>query len=224
MSRAPLRSLARAAAASYPHRDRFARHYAYGKLTRDPVFAYLLRERLIPPDARVLDLGCGQGLLAALLHAARTPPASLTGIDLEPRDIERAKAIGIRWGSFLVGDIRRCELPRSDLVMLLDVLHYLDFEAQDAVLGRVAQALSPRGVLLLRVADASGSLRFHCTTWVDRLAVRLRGRPLPRLWCRTLAEWRGGLARRGFRVAAVPMSAGTLFANVLLVASYDEAA
>jgi hypothetical protein len=41
--------------------------FARGKLGGDPVFAGLLQRGLNPPDARVLDIGCGRGLLAALL-------------------------------------------------------------------------------------------------------------------------------------------------------------
>jgi hypothetical protein len=38
-----------------------------------------------------------------------------------------------------------------------------------------------------------------------------------------VADWRKQLERMGFDVETVPMSTGTLFANVLLVARYDEA-
>jgi hypothetical protein len=90
------------------------------------------------------------------------------------------------------------------------------------VLERVRTALTPRGVLILRVGDQSGSLRFRFTLFIDRLSTRLRGVSLPRLWCRTGAAWRAELERLGFRVDAAPMSAGTPFANMLLVARYDS--
>ena len=49
------RALAKEAAARYPARDRYARHFAYGKLTGDPVFAHLLRGGLVPGGAHLLD-------------------------------------------------------------------------------------------------------------------------------------------------------------------------
>jgi SAM-dependent methyltransferase len=243
------RSLARDAAASYPPRDRFARHFAYGKLTRDPAFAHLLRASLVPQNARLLDLGCGQGLVAALLHAARArhvrderpagwpePPslASYTGVELLARDVARGRAMAEHWApgqamraeagatTFVEGDIRTIDIPASDAVVILDVLHYLDYDAQAKVLERVRAALTPRGVLILRVSDESGTLRFRLTLLLDRLSTRLRGVSLPRLWCRPAAAWRAELERLGFRVEAAPMSAGTPFANVLLVARYDS--
>ena len=237
MSREFFRSLARETAAGYPARDRVARHFAYGKLTGDPVFAHLLRAGLIPDRSRLLDLGCGQALLAALLFAARAryargdwpagwpaPPelAGFTGVDLRPLDVERARAAMPRAdAAFVTSDIRTAEFPPADVVVILDVLHYIDYPEQLEVLRRARAALSPRGTLVMRVGDRSDTLRFRYTVLVDRLSIALRGSRLPRVWCRPVAEWRAELERLGFTVRAEPMSEGTAFANVLLVASYD---
>ena len=45
-----------------------------------------------------------------------------------------------------------------------------------------------------------------------------RGHGVPTLHCRPASEWIATLRRLGFSVEAMPMSAGTPFANVLLVA------
>lgn len=238
------RTLAREAAAAYPPRERFARHFAYGKLSADPAFAHLLRAQRVPARARLLDIGCGQGLLCALLLAAQArhargqwdagwpaPPAlaRYTGIDLMATDVERARAMAAHWTAgaqparnFVVGDMRDTEFPHSDIAVILDVLHYVAYDAQEAVLQRVRAALAPGGTLLMRVGDEAPTLRFRYTVLIDRLVMAARGHRLPRLWCRPVAAWRDLLQRMGFAVEVVPMSAGTLFANVLLVARYDE--
>jgi SAM-dependent methyltransferase len=221
LSDAQFRALARLVAARYPANDRFARHFAQGKLTGDPVFSHLVSQRLVPPGVRVLDLGCGQGLLALLLEAAGTPAASYHGIDLRPHDIERARAAApnARWA---VGDVRTETFPASDVAVILDVLHYLEPGEQRDVLTRVRDALAGGGVLLLRVADANGSLRFRYTLWVDRVVTGLRGGGWPRLHPRPVGEWRALLEELGFSVATQAMSAGTAFENVLCVARYDD--
>jgi SAM-dependent methyltransferase len=229
------RTLAKDAAARYPAGDSWARRFAFGKLTRDPAFRHLISRGLIPAGAHVLDLGCGQGLLAALLAAARGPrangawpadwapapqPAALRGIDLMPRNIERAAHANGGGAQFTCGDIRAADFGSADVVVVLDVLHYIDYVAQQDVLRRVRSALGSGGVLLLRVGDESQSLRFKYTVWVDRAVMALRGHRLERLYCKPLAQWVNQLGELGFDVEAVPMSAGTPFANVLLVARY----
>jgi SAM-dependent methyltransferase len=226
VSDAPFRSLARAASALYPARERFARRFAYGKLKGDPVFAHILHEALIPKAARILDLGSGQGLLAALLIAARVEPPSYVGIELMAPDVARARAAcetepGQRF-HFIEGDIRTVEFPHSDAVVILDVLHYIDYAEQADVLQRVRAALSGGGVLLLRVGDEAPSLRFRYTVFIDRLVMALRGHTLSRLYCRPLKRWIAELEKLGFRVESRPMSQGTAFANVLLVARYHS--
>ena len=245
MSDTFFRTLAREAASAYPPGERFARHFGFGKLMGDPAFAHLLREGLIPDGSRLLDIGCGQGLLCSLLLAAHarhargewsadwpTPPAMerYTGIDLMQSDIGRARSMALHWQgkheewpahNFITGDMRDTEYPHVDVAVILDVLHYVSYEAQVAVLERVRAALAPQGLLLLRVADEAPTLRFRYTVLIDRLVMAARGHRLPRLWCRPVSAWRDELVRLGFRVDPVPMSAGTPFANVLLVARYD---
>ena len=220
MTEASFGALAREAAARYPANDRFARHFAHGKLTGDPVFAYILAQQLIPAGARLLDLGCGQGLLAALLDVRGPRPGGFHGIDLRAKDIARARA-AMPWARWVEGDIRSSEFSACDVVVILDVLHYVGPEEQRRVLERARDALAGGGTLLVRVAGADRSVRFRFTLFTDRVATVLRGGGWPRLHPRTLAEWRALLEGLGFRVRTEPMSHGTPFANVLCVARYD---
>ncbi|MDM0013213.1 class I SAM-dependent methyltransferase [Variovorax sp. J22P168] len=225
------------ASAPYRQAGRFAWHFARGKLGRDPVFRGLVGRGLIGADRRrVVDIGCGQGLFASLLvtlhamHARGAWPASwdatpaltrYTGIELMPRDVARAEtSIGHLQPKpeFICADMCTAELPPCDLVVILDVLHYVDLQAQEAVLRRVRDSLQPGGRLLLRVGDASSRRGFAISQWVDRTVTRVRGHRVSPTWGRTLQEWTQLLERLGFSVRNIPMSAGTPFANVLLVA------
>lgn len=215
--------LVEAASAPYRAAGRFAWHFARGKLGADPVFPYLLQARLIPENARLLDLGCGQGLLAALLAAAGTPRlAGYRGIELMVRDVARAhRALGAQCG-VRQGDIRSAEFGAADAVVILDVLHYMSLAEQDAVLGRVRAALPAGGVLLLRVGDAAAGLPFRLSNWVDWTVAFVRGHGATRFHCRSVAQWRSALEALGFAVQAEPMSRGTPFANVLLSARLPQ--
>lgn len=242
-ARSAWQDLLRDATQPYRQAGRFAWHFARGKLGRDPVFRALLERGWLSPTGasptRVLDIGCGQGLLASLLaacaqHGARWPAAwgaapralQYTGIDLMPRDIARAeRALGSVPGQhrFICDDMCRAVLPPSDLVVILDVLHYVDHAAQADVLARVRQSLGTQGRLLLRVGDMRDHWRFAVSQWVDRTVTRVRGHQVAPTWGRTLPQWQALLTELGFSVQPVNMSQGTPFANVLLVCEVSGA-
>jgi len=210
-------ALVEAASARYRPAGKTAWHVARGKLRWDPVFRRLAEGDLIPRGARVLDLGCGRGLLGALLAALAAPgPAAYCGVELQPADAERARAALGAGSTIRLGDIRTAPFGKADVVVLLDVLHYLAPAEQDGVLARARDALAEGGRLLVRVADAEGGLRFLVTLAVDPLVAFVRGLGLRRCHCRSVAKWRTALEALGFVVRAEPMSRGTPFANVLL--------
>jgi hypothetical protein len=60
--------------------------------------------------------------------------------------------------------------------------------------------------------------RFASRNWVDWTVAFVRGHGATRFHCRSVAQWRAVLEALGFAVRAEPMSRGTPFANVLLVA------
>jgi hypothetical protein len=114
------------------------------------------------------------------------------------------------------GDIRDVDYGTADAVVILDVLHYLDYPGQERVLHRVRGALGPQGLLLLRVGDAAGGMRFTFSKAVDHTVALMRRRRWVRLECRPLRVWEQLLAGCGFRTHALPMNEGTPFVNVLL--------
>ena len=70
----------------------------------------------------------------------------------------------------------------------------------------------------LRVGDAAGGLRFSYSQWVDKVVMLIRGHSLVTTHCRSVPQWLELLKDCGFDVQAMPMSQGTPFANVLLIA------
>jgi SAM-dependent methyltransferase len=222
-------------AASEPYRrsGTFAWRFARGKLGFDPVFRHVLANGLIPPNARVLDLGCGQGLLASLMRACsmyaqqgRWPgnwaaaPARVrvTGIEMMESDIERARASLGDAGEFVCGDMRTTPFPQVDTVVILDVLHYITVPEQNEVLARVRDSLSSHGRLLLRVGDKASRRGFLTSQWVDAIVTRVRGHRVTPTFGRTLAEWKTQLESLGFEVRSEQPMSKLPFANVLLVA------
>jgi len=235
MHQAFLNTLLDEATDSFRSGGRFAYHFARGKLGGDPIFREILRRGLLPSGQRLLDLGCGQGSFFAWLLAAQrshararwpadwpAPPTyqTMRGVELMQSDVDRAaQAFGRDHAVVRVerGDMNQADFGQVDVVTILDALHYFDHEGQAQVLRRIHAALPYGGVFLTRIGDASAGLPFHVSNWVDHVVTFVRGHRLPRLYCRSLSEWKSLLESLGFEVQSDPMSEGKPFANVMLV-------
>lgn len=92
----------------------------------------------------VLDLGCGEGLLALL----KRKDVYLAGLDLSPDLVEMARRNGYDLAS--VGQLMELPFPDAsfDYVVSLDVFGHLDFADKDAVLAEIKRVLRTDGVTM----------------------------------------------------------------------------
>ena len=101
-----------------------------------------------PDGARVLEVGCGPGHLS--IRLARQHGLDVTGVDLDPAMIERARANADRrrdgddrGPSFLVGDVASLAFPDGSFDLVVSTLsmhHWADPRAGLAEIGRVLRA------------------------------------------------------------------------------------
>lgn len=101
----------------------------------------------IPAGARVLDIGCGYGVVARSI-AKRVPDVQVTGMDIDERLIAQARAAENPANlTFLVGDALDT-LPENewDAVVLSNILEHIDERV--AFLTRLRTALTPQQILI----------------------------------------------------------------------------
>lgn len=217
--------LTEATAKRYLASSHFDWEFVRAKLRRDPLYrSVFARLESIAPGS-VVDLGCGRGIALALLataEAARAPAMDpgpeMIGVEARTAAAATARtALGAR-ARIEVADLAVYEPPPADVVLLLDVLHYLDDTVQRRLIATVARQLRPGGVVLVRETDAAAGARFHVSRSAERLAAMTRGGWRQRFHYRPAAEWAGLLESHGLRVSMQPMSRGTPFSNVLLEA------
>lgn len=205
----------------YRYQGIFIEQFVYWKMKKDPMFEWL--NRVVPRRAFVLDLGCGYGPASHWL-AYGSNERSFLGIDYDENKIRVAKRSGADHPRvrFETGDILATEYPPSDVVLLLDVLHYWVPEKQQLILNKVARALKPGGCLVLREAAAEDS-RGHqqVETW-ERFALfsgqTLRGEGLH---FQTLDQLTSALKQAGFARWEINREAGR-GSNVLLAAWREQ--
>jgi SAM-dependent methyltransferase len=144
---------------------------------------------LMPPDARILDVGCGDGLIDEMVMAAR-PESSIQGIDIFLRPQLRMPVLkydGVR-------------IPHSDqsfdVVLLLDVMHHTIDPMQ---LLTEARRVSRKYIIIKdhnRDGFAAGSL----LRFMDWVANAPHGVVLPYNY------WSSGQWRSAFGVLGLKMS------------------
>lgn len=208
-----------------------------GKLKGDPFFRAVLERGLLPSNATIVDIGCGRGILFALLDAAAQlhgekvwppgwppPPRDVVmyGIEKRRRRVEAARiALGGR-ATIVEEDARHAVIPPADVVTMIDVLHYMSAVEADRAIESAAAALTPGGMLVVREADRRGGWRFRAISSTERLRSWMRGHFGQEFAFRSAAEWRAALEREGLAVEERPMGEGTPFANVLFLARRTE--
>lgn len=234
MRRHPLeRRLIEATAKSYLPTGILNWEFVRGKLRYDPLYLALLKLGLLPERGRLLDLGCGRGILLTLLRVAKllhaegdwatawpAPPQALelTGIDSRGKDVAVARVALKGSAEIHHVEVRDYRLPPCEVAVLLDVLLYLQPEEQQDIIAHAAAVLSIGGLLLIREADADAGWRFTLTRGVERLCALTRGHWRQRYHYRGAGDWAQLLKAYGFTVDICPMSAGTPYANVLFIA------
>ena len=229
-------ALLEAAADRYLPASITAWEFARNKLKSDAAYGWILMNTSLPRSGRLVDIGCGQGLLLAAYATARgwagdarwpphwPAPASydLVGIELRRRVAALARTALGGEATIVEADVRHVRLPAADVIVLMDVLHMMPPEAQRTLLQAAARALCPGGALVVREADRDAGWRFTAVHVGNRITALVRGRWRQRFAFRSDAEWREVIGSLGLTVERVPLGRGPVFANVLLVARHQS--
>jgi uncharacterized protein (DUF2062 family)/SAM-dependent methyltransferase len=239
--------LVRAAADRYAPIGITAWEFARGKLRNDPVYRAAIERPLLDGDPSregtgprtLVDIGCGQGLMLAILAEARrrarggawTQPVEppmfdrMVGIETRPRIAGIARAALSGEAEIVSDDARLVALPRAHCLLLFDVLHLMPADDQERLLASAASALEPGGAIFIREADRSAGWRFRMVQVGNRLKALAVGRWRQPFHFRSADEWTTCFARLGLRSEVRPMGEGTPFGNILfrLTQAADQA-
>ena len=201
----------------YRYQGKFVEQFVYWKMRMDPVFLAL--DRIVPREAKVLDLGCGYGLMSHWLSCF-TDQRRFCGIDYDEDKIRVARRTATDHPRifFEHGDILEAPLPECDVVLLIDVLHYWEPAKQQAILAKVHAALRPGGVLVFREAAGGAGSGQERVAWWEKLATRLgHNQTKEGLHFQTRESYEAALKKAGFN-GWEEISGGGRDSNFLLVA------
>jgi uncharacterized protein (DUF2062 family)/SAM-dependent methyltransferase len=195
------------------------RGFVRWKLRLDRIFGLLAGLLAAKPlgSGTVVDLGCGYGLALSFV-AFSGGSQRLVGCDLDPHRIAVARrALSTLHAELSVADVRGLDFPPASLILILDVLQYLDADDQLNLLKRCCAALAPDGVLVFRVHDRERGLWSKITMAFDRLVfawerVGVRPVTLP------AAQYESVLENAGMRVEERRFRNRLPLAHILFIA------
>jgi 2-polyprenyl-3-methyl-5-hydroxy-6-metoxy-1,4-benzoquinol methylase len=174
----------------------------------------------LPEAGRFLDLGCGNGLFAAILKLG-SPARKVAGFDLDEDKIELARKTFEGWEgmSFWKGDVVASAYPSADVVTIIDVLYLIPLEAQEAILRKCHAALPAGGLLAFKEMDDRPRWKALWNKMQETLAVKVIGFTLgSKFHFAGQGEYVPLLERIGFEVQVVPLHKGYWYPHILYLA------
>lgn len=175
--------------------------------------------------SRMLDVGCGHGLLCSML-ALGFPDRQIVGIDPDPKKIDWARrSVGklgnTRFDVMTVERLASIEPESFHTVCVSDVLYLLPTESWPEFFAACHQLLKKGGVLLLKEAEDDGGWRTKKALLQEQVMVKLLGRTKGSgaIGFSKRDATKAMLERAGFKVEEiVSLSAGSTTPHVLFVA------
>lgn len=144
------------------YEEGMARMALYHRHCQDPVIFRALGDIR---GRALLDLACGDGFYTRRFRSECGADPVL-GIDLSPKQIERARAIEEREPlgiDYQVGDVTELNVDRRfDVATAIHLLHYLEGDAEiEAAIGQVRDLLSEGGSFVTMIANPEFDLSRH---------------------------------------------------------------
>ena len=135
---------------------------------------YQLFNQLIPMRGQITDIGCGLGPLCYML-AMISKERQILGIDYDEDKIAIAQHGWLRDENlrFEHADASVYEFPESDVFILNDILHYMNYQHQHDLLVKCATLLRPGGMIIVRDGNAADTHKHRLTRLTEVLSTRI---------------------------------------------------
>lgn len=176
-------------------------------------------ERHAPREGRILDLGCGHGLVTNLL-ALGSAARDVTGIDIDEEKIASARrTVGDRRNvRFLVADATAYSGGPYDAITVADVFYLIPFDLQRELLASCARMLAPGGVLIWKSQVRTPRWKYAITRGQEWLMTNLGPTQGHGLYFLDTAESLAALRAAGLRAVALPMRSWRPYTDMLFLA------
>ncbi len=174
-------------------------------------------EALIPVSGTVVDLGCGEGIFSNYIGLI-SKQRKVIGIEIDKNRIKIADH-GISNVNFLNSDATKIDLPKSDIIILFQLLHHLSsYEAQEYLIEKCIKSLNKEGKILIVEIRVDYTLRYWLTWVADHFLVPLffEKRLYSTIFFRSVPVWKKLFEKKGLNYnIIIPKETNKLFTNII---------
>ena len=108
-------------------------------------------DEVVPKSGTIADYGCGFGIVSCYLGLS-SKNRRITGIDHSAERIKKARLIGrgIRNVKFEVGDASKNKIIKSDIHLLVDVVHHIPYGSQVLLLNNMIKSIDKGSLIIIK--------------------------------------------------------------------------
>lgn len=130
----------------------------------------------IPRGSKLVNFGCGFGLFDCVIGLS-DPRMRITGYDLNTRRIqlatETARRLNLVNLRFFCADVTRHDVREEcGAILMLDLLHHVDYRQQQQVLEKCHAMLEPGGVLVIKDIHKRNKFKLWFTYVLDAIMTK----------------------------------------------------
>jgi 2-polyprenyl-3-methyl-5-hydroxy-6-metoxy-1,4-benzoquinol methylase len=125
---------------------------------------YNLYHNTVPRNCTILNIGCGYGYMDYMLYLCAND-RKITGVDYDAEKVEVANNCWLRneHVNFVHADITTYDFGNHDVFIINDTLHYIPYQAQEALLVKCFSKLNDGGMILIKDANTKNEKKQRFT-------------------------------------------------------------
>lgn len=177
--------------------------------------------KAVPKAGKVLDLGCGDGLLANYL-AISSPKRNVVGVEISKSRVMQASH-GISNAHFKQADILKLGSYKANSVVLAHVLHHLPSKKdQEVLIEKLSKQLKKNSKMVILEISRQPYYKYLFSMFTDSVIVPIlfEGKLFSyNFYYRTARDWRKLLTQYGFKVTLKHRNKGMPFSHVVIIAT-----
>jgi 2-polyprenyl-3-methyl-5-hydroxy-6-metoxy-1,4-benzoquinol methylase len=177
--------------------------------------------RLVPKQGRIIDLGCGEGILTNYLAVAE-PGREVWGVELNEGRVKFADR-GLPNARFTHANVLKQDLEPADAIVMSHMMHHLgSYNEQLVLIKRCYDLLRPGGKLIVAEVDRQKSFKYVVGWLNDVICVPILFEGTlynPRIFHRSRQEWNRIFQEFGFTVDSIEIPGGGPFPDILIAAT-----